>query len=263
MFRVLLAAIMATLILTASDRAAGDLIYKGVLENTHTSDFPGKGTHFVWSATDPTGDSFTMNVVDGNYFQGHIVDKLTLKGPVDYDFGRCTYRGGKNDVFAETDSSNNFVAIGWINIDPKSLHNNSEVPLQKQPKETISGWIERITPLIKDEHLTVHIYSTVFGDLDPGTQTVTTYVNGALKDPTFPASLASTYYLADGNSVDPDLAIDPEMRIPGMSDQEADSPVPVPEPSSLIVFATGAVFASVRWFFPRKGCRRIQVNLAH
>jgi len=102
----------------------------------------------------------------------------------------------------------------------------------------------------------------VFGDLDPGTQTVTTYVNGVLKDPTFPASLASTYYLADGNSVDPYLQIDPEMRIEGESDQESDSPV-VPEPSSLILFATGTLLVGVRCYFPRKGCRKIQVKLAH
>lgn len=243
---LLIAPLVAILILTAPDRAAGDLIYKGNLGDVHTSDFQGKGTHFVWSATDPSGDSFTMNNVDGFYFQGHITVKVEKVTTLDYDFGRCTYLGGKNIIYADVELNknspifNDITGVGWLNVDPKSL-DGKNVALNRLSNETVPDWIKRITPIIMNQHITAHIYYTqIDGDLNPnGTQTVTTYVNGILKDPSFPASLASTYYLADGDSVDPYLQIDPLMRIPGMSDQEADGVLP--EPSTLTLLGIGAV----------------------
>jgi hypothetical protein len=242
----LIAAFVATLIFTAPHRATGDITYRGTLGPVKTTDFPGPGTHEVYTAKDPAGDTFTENVVDGIYFQGHIHDASTSK---DFDFGCCTYKGGLNFIFADTNITNSIVEVGWLNLDPASLDGNSTDPLQRKPNESVSDWIKRITPLIMSEHLSVHIYDALLGDLNPdGTQTVTTYVNGVLKDPSFPASLAGTYYLPNGDSVDPYLQIDPEMRIPGISGQDANGAA-VPEPSSLILLSVGAValLAYLRW----------------
>jgi hypothetical protein len=237
----------ALFLLASVNDARADLIHTGSEGKLFCGGAGAEGTEFLYSDTDPNGNSFTMNCINESYFQGTVVDMDSL--PTSYKFGRCRYVNGANGILYELNSNNTFNSIEWFNVDPDTymglMGAAARTAVQAQinplPGETTDNYVQRVNEFLgvgTDHGLDFTFYTTHFS---PGVQTIEVFEHGLLTETLMlTPSQANMAYLPDGQSPFPALQIDPGMRLPNNSFQSVMTS-PTPEPSTLTLLVIGTL----------------------
>jgi hypothetical protein len=209
-------------------------------------------TTSLGTITDPAGDTFTLNCVKQEYYQGSIFVKATGKTTA---YGRCRYDWGANIINFEVDANDNFKEIEWVNVNPPFPAGATDAQKAaardailgglsngtiNQPILPTAAWLGKVTAYLKANNLENTdntndkniIYTFPFS---PNDQEILGFENDALETEfVLTPDQANFAYLDDGLSPIPNLVIDPLMRVPGASVQDT----LVPEPSSFVTIVS-------------------------